>query len=168
VTYQGGFGHIQKGHAVSFADIDNDGDEDVYCVLGGAYEGDIFYNALFDNPLPTKSWIKLKLKGDISNSVGIGSKICFIGKRDGKQEKFYRYISNGSSFGENPFTINFAVPDGIKLEQINIIWPNGNEQVVSNYRLNTLNIIRENQADIEFVKLSPIRAPKQSHHHHNH
>ena len=28
VTSSGGFGHIQKGHGVSFADLDNDGDFD--------------------------------------------------------------------------------------------------------------------------------------------
>jgi hypothetical protein len=30
VTMKGGFGHLQKGHGVSFADPDNDGDLDVY------------------------------------------------------------------------------------------------------------------------------------------
>jgi len=30
VTMAGGFGHLQKGHAVVFADLDNDGDQDVF------------------------------------------------------------------------------------------------------------------------------------------
>ena len=30
VTYAGGFGHLQKGHAVVFADLDNDGRTDIY------------------------------------------------------------------------------------------------------------------------------------------
>ena len=30
VTYAGGFGHLQKGHAVVFADVDNDGNSDLY------------------------------------------------------------------------------------------------------------------------------------------
>ncbi|MEM7386063.1 MAG: VCBS repeat-containing protein, partial [Verrucomicrobiota bacterium] len=30
VTMSGGFGHLQKGHAVVFADYDNDGDEDIF------------------------------------------------------------------------------------------------------------------------------------------
>ena len=40
VTMAGGFGHLQKGHGVSFADIDNDGDQDVYVQMGGAYPAD--------------------------------------------------------------------------------------------------------------------------------
>ena len=35
VTTSGGFGHLQKGHGVSFGDIDNDGDQDIYTVMGG-------------------------------------------------------------------------------------------------------------------------------------
>ena len=46
VTTAGGFGNVQKGHAVSFADFDNDGDQDVFEVMGGAYEGDLYQNAL--------------------------------------------------------------------------------------------------------------------------
>ena len=37
VTTSGGFGHLQKGHAVAFGDIDNDGNLDVFEVIGGAY-----------------------------------------------------------------------------------------------------------------------------------
>ena len=33
-------GHLQKGHGVAFADLDNDGDQDNYAVIGGAFSGD--------------------------------------------------------------------------------------------------------------------------------
>ena len=39
VTTAGNFGHLQKGHAVAFGDIDNDGDQDVFEEMGGAYLG---------------------------------------------------------------------------------------------------------------------------------
>ena len=34
----GGFGHLQKGHGVIFADFDNDGDTDVFEQMGAALE----------------------------------------------------------------------------------------------------------------------------------
>src|SRR5204862_1866704 len=37
VTTSARVGNLQKGHAVSFADLDNDGDEDIYIKMGGAY-----------------------------------------------------------------------------------------------------------------------------------
>ena len=46
VTYAGGFGHLQKGHGVVFADLDNDGDQDVFQQMGGAFPGDRFGNTL--------------------------------------------------------------------------------------------------------------------------
>ena len=50
VTTAGGFGHLQKGHAVGFADLDNDGNQDIYEVMGGAYIGDTAFNVLYLNP----------------------------------------------------------------------------------------------------------------------
>ena len=35
VSTSGGFGHLQKGHGVTFADLDQDGDQDVFIQLGG-------------------------------------------------------------------------------------------------------------------------------------
>lgn len=50
VTAPGGFGQLQKGHAVSFADFDRDGDEDIFEVVGGAFPGDAYMSVLLENP----------------------------------------------------------------------------------------------------------------------
>src|SRR6185369_10547919 len=50
VTASGGFGNLQKGHGVSFGDIDNDGDQDIYENMGGAVSGDVYHNVLYLNP----------------------------------------------------------------------------------------------------------------------
>ena len=34
VSFSGGFANIQKGHGISWGDIDNDGDEDIYLTMG--------------------------------------------------------------------------------------------------------------------------------------
>ena len=39
VTFSGGFGHLQKGHGVSFGDLDKDGDQDIFVQVGGFLSG---------------------------------------------------------------------------------------------------------------------------------
>ncbi|HUR29840.1 MAG TPA: VCBS repeat-containing protein, partial [Saprospiraceae bacterium] len=76
VSYSGGFANIQKGHGVAFGDPDHDGDEDIYAVIGGAYEGDMFYNCFFENPNEhNNNWIVLKLAGVRANKPAIGARV---------------------------------------------------------------------------------------------
>ncbi len=69
VTSPARVGHLQKGHAISFADADNDGDQDIYIELGGAYQGDAFHNFLNINPNQDhrNSWIAITLVGTSAN-----------------------------------------------------------------------------------------------------
>src|SRR4029078_9965945 len=78
VTTSGGFGNLQKGHGIAFADINNDGQQDIYSVLGGAYTGDKYYTALYANPGHENHWLKLKLEGVTSNRSAIGARIRVI------------------------------------------------------------------------------------------
>ena len=75
VTWNGGFGHLQKGHAVAFADFDQDGDQDVFEQMGGTYPGDRASNALLRNPGFGDHWIALQLAGTRSNRSAIGARI---------------------------------------------------------------------------------------------
>jgi hypothetical protein len=78
VTTAAGMGHLQKGHGVSFADLDHDGDQDIYHSVGGAYEGDFYRNALFENPGHGNHWITLKLEGVKENRLALGARIKVV------------------------------------------------------------------------------------------
>ena len=82
VTTAGGFGHVQKGHGVAFADLDEDGDQDVFIELGGAFPGDGFGDALFENPGFGNHWIVVRLVGKESNRQGVGARIRYQLDRD--------------------------------------------------------------------------------------
>jgi len=170
VTTQGGFGHIQKGHAVSFADIDNDGDEDVYCVLGGAYEGDVFFNALFENPHKVSAWVKFKLQGTASNKAALGTRIILKTQLKGIITQYHSSISNSSSFGENPFIKNFSLQENEKPLSLDIVWPSGHREQILGLKRNTLHIITEKNDNVALIEIPTYKIPEipAGHQHHHH
>src|SRR5436305_12590602 len=93
VSESTGTGHLQKGHGVSFADWDDDGDLDLFVVLGGGYPGDRGYNALFQNPGNGRHWLKVRLVGTKSNrsAIGAGIRVDLVGA-DGKPRSIHRVI----------------------------------------------------------------------------
>ncbi|MGZ7270802.1 hypothetical protein ACXWPZ_09455, partial [Streptococcus pyogenes] len=67
VTTAGGFGSLQKGHGVAFADLDEDGDQEVVSQMGGAYPGDQYYNSVYTNPGFGNNYLVVKLEGTKTN-----------------------------------------------------------------------------------------------------
>jgi ASPIC and UnbV/FG-GAP-like repeat len=125
VTLPGGFGHLQKGHAVAFADLDRDGDEDVYAMIGGAYSGDLATSVLFENPgWPKASWVTLQLEGKAANRSAIGARVD-IAATDaaGVVRHIYRTVGTGGSFGAGPLQLHVGLGASTQVREIRIRWP---------------------------------------------
>jgi hypothetical protein len=168
VTRQGGFGHVQKGHAVSFADLDNDGDQDIYGVMGGAYEGDVFFNTFFENPISDNNWVKIKLQGTKSNQVGFGSKLKIKFIENGKERTVYRTISSGSSFGENPFVQEIGIGKATVVSNLEINWPSGQIQQFSNVLPNKKYLAMEGDTALKILEHKTIKFNSEGPLQHNH
>ncbi len=124
VTFSSGLGFIQKGHAVSFGDMDQDGDQDIYTVLGGAVESDIFPNALLVNPGNNFAWITLKLEGVEANRSAIGARVSITTvEDDGSIQVFYRTVSTGGSFGSSSLQLEVGLGNAERVERVDIQWP---------------------------------------------
>ncbi len=147
ITYATNTGHIQKGHGVAFADIDNDGDQDIYEVMGGAVEGDRFRNVLFENSTVNGNrWVKLKLEGVTSNRAAVGARVRIkIKLADGGFQNFYHTVGTGGSFGSKPLRIEAGLGNATGIEEIEIKWPNAKRtsEVIKNVSMDTLIKIKE-------------------------
>jgi hypothetical protein len=134
VTMATGTGHLQKGHGVSFADWDDDGDLDMFVEVGGQTPGDKAHNLLFQNPGNDRHWIKLKLVGKRTNRSAIGAKVRIDCERpDGTARSLYRVVGSGSSFGGNSLVVSVGLGDAQAVRSVTVQWPaSKTEQSFSN------------------------------------
>ncbi len=124
VTSSARVGSLQKGHGVSFADMNNDGNEDIFIHLGGAYAGDAYENALYINPgQGGNHWINIALEGAKSNRAAIGAHIKVTFKSNGIERSVYRDVNSGGSFGSNPLQQHIGIAQATLIENIEIKWP---------------------------------------------
>jgi hypothetical protein len=123
VSAAGGFGHLQKGHGVSFADYDNDGDQDVFLKIGGWFPVDAFRSALFENPGFGNNSIVVKLVGRESNRSGIGARIRLQIEEDGAKRSIYKWVNSGGSFGCNPLRQEIGMGKAALIDELEVYWP---------------------------------------------
>ena len=119
-THESRMGSLQKGHGISFADLDNDGDLEIYAALGGWYTGDNFKDFIFSTTKDFKG-IKIKLFGSASNALGIGSKVEAVFD----DRTIFRQLFNSSSFGNNPLSVYLGQDHPSELRSVKVYWPSG-------------------------------------------
>ena len=153
VTAASGTGELHKGHAVAFADIDNDGDEDLLEETGGAVLGDSHAFRLFENPGNDNDWISLHLIGMKTNRAAIGAKIKVTVEDEGKPPRsIYRTVGSGGSFGASPLTQHIGLGRSARILDLEITWPTSrSRQNFSNIRANQFLEIQEFAKDYKVL-----------------
>lgn len=138
VTVSGRVGNLQKGHGVAINDLDNDGDNDIFIEVGGAYLGDSFSNSLYMNPGQNNNrWIKLQLEGTESNRSAIGTKVKVTFKENGVSRSVHRVLNSGGSFGASALRMEIGIGQATIIDQIEITWPkNQKKKVFKNIKPN--------------------------------
>ncbi len=127
VTSSSGTGELHKGHGVAFADMENNGKQDILAEIGGATPGDRHAFRLFESPGNDNDWITLKLVGVKSNRSAIGARIHVTVENDGQPERsIYRTVDSGGSFGASPLEQHIGLGHGAKITSIEIWWPTSN------------------------------------------
>jgi len=127
VTASSGTGELHKGHGIAFADLDNDGDEEIIAEIGGATPGDSHPLRLFENPGHGNDWINLRLVGRKTNRAAIGARITVTVENEGRGTRtIHRSVGSGGSFGASPLEQHIGLGKSARIVEIEIWWPASN------------------------------------------
>ena len=158
ITTEARVGHLQKGHAIAFADLDNDGDQDVYIEMGGAYKGDSFHNSFYLNPGQNKKnhWITLDfVRKNHMNMIGTSVRISF--HENGIKRNVYRYVNSGGSFGASPLRREIGIGEATLIDEIEVNWHPGNaSQIFYNVPVDQFVKIHEGIDSVEVIQLKKL------------
>jgi ASPIC and UnbV/FG-GAP-like repeat len=160
ITASSGTGHLQKGHAVACGDWDRDGDVDLFVETGGAVNGDMFHNVLFNNPGQGNHWLTVKLVGKKTNRAAIGARIKVVTAGDAPLT-LQRHVSSGSSFGANPLRQQIGLAKATRVASLEVHWPtSGTTQVFRDIAADQTIEITEFEEDYRKLEGKPIPTPE--------
>jgi hypothetical protein len=159
VTASSGTGELHKGHGVAFADMDNDGAEDLLTEIGGAVPGDSHAFRLFENPGNSNDWISLHLVGVKTNRAAIGARIKVTVQNEGKMPRpIYRTVGSGGSFGASPLTQHIGLGKSARIVDLEITWPGSStHQNFSNVAVDQFLEIKEFEKSYEKLQRPRVR-----------
>jgi hypothetical protein len=128
VTTAGNFGHLQKGHGIAWGDVDNDGDQDVFEQMGGAYQSDRAYSALYENPhaaagAAKTDWVSLELEGTTANRSAIGARVTVRLQTPSGPRRVHRVVGTGGSFGSSALRVFVGLDDATAITSVDVAWP---------------------------------------------
>jgi tetratricopeptide (TPR) repeat protein len=124
ITQSSGTGELHKGHAVVFADLTRQGNEDILTRVGGAIPPDEHNVRVFENPGTTNDWLNVRLVGVKTNRSGVGAEI-HVTVQDGNAapRSIYRTVGQTSSFGGNPMEQHIGLGANAHEISLDIWWP---------------------------------------------
>ena len=156
VTTSGGFGHLQKGHGIAFGDLENNGNEDIFEKMGGAFPGDTYQSVLYRNPGHGNHWITLELEGVKTNRAAFGARIRLTVDGPAGKREIYRTVGYGSSFGGNPLRQHIGVGKATTVEEIEVMWPGSKmTQTFHGVAVDRMFRLREGEKQLRPVTLKP-------------
>lgn len=124
----------RSARGAAFADIDNDGDLDaVVSIMDSA-------PVLLENAgAPSANWLELKLTGTKSNRMAVGARVKVVSD---SHVQYGTVQAGGSYLSSNDPRLHFGLRDATQVN-IEIQWPAGTSQTLSNVKPNQLLAITE-------------------------
>ena len=93
-------------------------------MLGAAFEGDVYRNALLENPGHGNHWLTLMLQGDRANRDAIGARLRVrVQTAPGQARDLHLTVGTGGSFGSSPLRQEIGLGQATAIVFVEIVWP---------------------------------------------
>lgn len=136
------------GRGAAYLDFDNDGDLDLVITTSNGPA-----KLLRNDNGNQNDMLRVKTVGTRSNRDGIGAKITV--KTD-KGMRLFEMVKSGSSYlsqSEMPLTFGLGKPEPGKLVELDIVWPSGKKESISNIQPNQSITLKEGSGMISAVPI---------------
>jgi hypothetical protein len=159
VTASSGTGEWHKGHGVAFADLDDDGNEEILEEIGGAAPGDAHVLRLYKNPGHGNDWLNVTLSGRRTNRSAIGARLTVtVQDRAGARHAIHRTVGSGGSFGGSPMRQHLGLGRDARIVALEVRWPaSGTRQQFTDLAVNQSIEVTELAQD--YRRVTPHRLP---------
>ncbi|MBI3474362.1 MAG: CRTAC1 family protein [Acidobacteria bacterium] len=140
----------QASRGAAFGDLDNDGRIDVVVEnIDGS-------PMVLHNEGSTSHWITLQLIGVKSNRLALGAKVKVV---SGALVQVDEVRSGSSYLSQNDLRVHFGVGSADKVDRVEIRWPGGGNQTVSNLAADRIYVVKEGEGIVAPEQTRPRPVP---------
>ena len=127
VSVDWGLDQANFSNGATYADLDNDGDLEII-VNNVDQSAQVYRNNSANN------YVKVKLKGDNNNKLGIDSRVIV---ETGSTNQMQELTMSRGFQSSVPSYLNFGLGSDDEIKKITVIWNNGNQEVLSDVQINS-------------------------------
>ena len=127
------------GRGAAYADIDNDGDQDILFTVNDGRP------RIWQNSILRKNVLQITLEGTASNKSALEARIEIIAQG----ERQIQYVKSGSSYlSASELRLTFGMDGATVVDSIRVAWPSGNLETLTDIATGQHILVKEGSRDV--------------------